>query len=86
MNYNLSLFDLELGGGWGYKGIVKIDAVVQKASKKIVVNSKELEIKSAHVHAVKSEGMSRRRMVYVFGRNLKLMGGSPVQEENGMLL
>ena len=63
LNYNLSLFDLEFGGGWGYNGTVKIDATVQKASRKIVVNSKELEIKSAHLHSVKSEGMSRRRTV-----------------------
>lgn len=60
LNYNLSLFDLEFGGGWRYNGIVKIDAAVQRASTKIVLNSKELEISSARLHSVENERMSGR--------------------------
>jgi hypothetical protein len=50
--------NLEFGGGWGYNGTVKIDAAVQKASKEIVVNSKELNIKSAHLQTAGSQGVS----------------------------
>lgn len=46
-NYSLSLFDLEIGGQWSYNGIVKIDAEVKKASKEIVLNSKQLELNKA---------------------------------------
>jgi len=52
LNYNLSLFDLEVGGEWSYSGVVKIDTAVRKASKEIVVNSKELEIKGASLHSL----------------------------------
>lgn len=65
MNYNLSLFDLEVGGGWSYSGVVKIDTVVQKASKEIVVNSKELEIKSASLHSVNGKCTFKFSMMQV---------------------
>ncbi len=48
-NYDLSLFDLEFGGNWGYKGLVKIDAKVSEDVDKIVINTKELEIQKAKV-------------------------------------
>ena len=48
-NYNLSLFDLEFGGSWGYNGIVKIDATVSEDVDKIVINTKELKILDAEV-------------------------------------
>jgi hypothetical protein len=48
-NYNLSLFNLEFGGKWGYTGLVKIDARVSEAAEEIVINTKELEIQSAEV-------------------------------------
>jgi hypothetical protein len=62
LNYNLSLFDLELGGGWSYNGVVKIDTAVLKASKEIVINSKELEIKSASLHSVDGKCTHRTSM------------------------
>jgi hypothetical protein len=48
-NYNLSLFDLEFGGKWGYSGLVKIDTKVSEAVEEVVINTKELEIQSAEV-------------------------------------
>ena len=48
-NYNLSLFNLEFGGKWGYSGLVKIDAKVSEAAEEVVINAKELEIQSAEV-------------------------------------
>jgi hypothetical protein len=48
-NYNLSLFNLEFGGKWGYSGLVKIDAKVSEVAEEIVINTKELEIQSAEV-------------------------------------
>ena len=49
INYNLSLFDLEFGGKWGYRGLVKIDTKVTEQTEEIVINTKELEIQSAEV-------------------------------------
>jgi hypothetical protein len=48
-NYNLSLFDLEFGGKWSYKGLVKIDTKIAESTEEIVINTKELEIQSAEV-------------------------------------
>lgn len=45
----MSLFDLQLGGSWGYKGIVKLIAKVTRPTKEIVLNTKEIEIQSAEV-------------------------------------
>jgi hypothetical protein len=50
VNYNLSLFDLEFGGKWGYNGIVKIDAKVSEATSEVVINTKELEITGCEVY------------------------------------
>jgi aminopeptidase N len=49
VNYNLSLFDLEFGGKWGYSGLVRIDSKIAEPAEEIVINTKELEIQSAEV-------------------------------------
>ena len=49
LNYNLSLFDLEFGGKWGYSGLVKIDSKITEQTEEIVINTKELDIQSAEV-------------------------------------
>ncbi|THC94378.1 hypothetical protein EYZ11_006139 [Aspergillus tanneri] len=49
VNYHVSLFDLELGGSWVYKGIVKIDAQVTSSTKEIVLNSKEIKVQNAEI-------------------------------------
>lgn len=43
----MSLFDLELGGSWSYKGVVKIDTKIIRPTKEIVLNSKEIDVQSA---------------------------------------
>lgn len=49
MNYHVSLFDLQLGGSWEYKGAVKIDAKVTRATNEIVLNSKEIDVRDAEI-------------------------------------
>ena len=49
LNYDLSLFDLEFGGGWSYKGRVKITLGVSQSTHEIVINTKDLEIGNAEV-------------------------------------
>lgn len=49
INYHVSLFDLQLGGSWEYKGIVKVDAKVTRSTKEIVLNSKDIVVQSAEV-------------------------------------
>ena len=48
LNYDLSLYNLEFEGSWGYDGLVKIQARVSP-TKEVVLNTKELTITSAHV-------------------------------------
>lgn len=45
----MSLFDLQLGGSWEYKGIVKIDAKITRPTGEIVLNSKEIDVQAAEV-------------------------------------
>ncbi|KAI9372391.1 peptidase family M1-domain-containing protein [Aspergillus egyptiacus] len=48
-HYAISLFDLQLGGSWGYKGTVKISSKVNSPTKEVVLNSKEIEVQHAEV-------------------------------------
>jgi aminopeptidase N len=48
-NYNLSLFDLELGGSWTYQGKVDIDVEVKRETKEIVLNTHHLKVHSAEI-------------------------------------
>lgn len=49
MNYHVSLFDLQLGGSWEYKGVVKIDTKITRATNEIVLNSKEIDVRNAEI-------------------------------------
>ncbi|KAJ5343350.1 Small GTPase superfamily [Penicillium brevicompactum] len=49
INYHVSLFDLQLGGSWGYKGALKIDLQVTRATSEIVLNSKEIDVQNAEI-------------------------------------
>lgn len=57
VNYDLSLSNLEFGGSWSYDGLVKITSKVKQATKEVVVNVKELEIKGAEVLGQDGKGM-----------------------------
>ncbi|KAJ5134097.1 hypothetical protein N7526_005462 [Penicillium atrosanguineum] len=49
INYHVSLFDLQLGSSWEYKGVVKIDLKLTRSTKEIVLNSKEINVQTAEV-------------------------------------
>lgn len=49
VNYDISLYDLEMGGAFGYKGTVSIQSKIVKSTKEITLNSIQLKIFSAEV-------------------------------------
>jgi hypothetical protein len=49
VNYDISIFDLELGGGFSYQASVAIQLKVAKSSKEITLNSHKLKIHSAEL-------------------------------------
>ncbi|PKY03975.1 putative aminopeptidase [Aspergillus campestris IBT 28561] len=49
IHYHVSLYDLQLGSSWGYKGNLKITTKVAQPTKDIVLNSKEIEIQHAEI-------------------------------------
>ena len=49
INYDISLYDLELGGGFSYQGTVNILSKISKSSKEITLNAHQLKIHSAEV-------------------------------------
>ena len=61
MNYDVSLFSLELGGAWTYHGIVKIALKVISPMGELVLNSKEIEVKSAEISDLKGIFRSNAR-------------------------
>jgi len=42
---------LQLGSSWEYKGLVKIDTKIIRPTKEIVMNSKEINVRTAEVLA-----------------------------------
>ncbi|KAM5441604.1 hypothetical protein MferCBS31731_003285 [Microsporum ferrugineum] len=50
-HYHVSLYDLTIGGNWGYKGTVKIDTRITRPSKEIVINVKAIDVQSAEISA-----------------------------------
>ena len=48
-HYAIELFDLELGGGFSFRGTVKIEVNVMKPAKQITLNAHQLSIVSAEV-------------------------------------
>ncbi|KAE9372132.1 aminopeptidase-like protein [Stipitochalara longipes BDJ] len=49
INYDISIYDIELGGNFTYQGTVNISSKVIQNSKEIILNSHELKIHSAEV-------------------------------------
>lgn len=49
VNYDISIFDLELGGAFSYQGTVAIQVKVAKSSKEITLNTHQLKIHSAEL-------------------------------------
>ncbi|MCJ1399571.1 hypothetical protein MMC11_002773 [Xylographa trunciseda] len=48
-NYDISLYDLELGGSYTYQGTVRIDLECHHATKEIILNTLELKLHSAGI-------------------------------------
>ncbi|KAL4746023.1 hypothetical protein BDW72DRAFT_185749 [Aspergillus terricola var. indicus] len=48
-HYDISLFDLQLGGSWSYNGIVNITSKVNSPTREVVLNAKEIEVHHAEV-------------------------------------
>ncbi|KAJ5238695.1 hypothetical protein N7468_003314 [Penicillium chermesinum] len=51
INYHLSLFDLQTADSWGYKGLLKIDLKVTRATNEIILNSKDIQVQGADLVA-----------------------------------
>lgn len=49
VNYDISLYDIELGGGFSYQGTINILSKIIKSSKEITLNTHQLKIHSAEV-------------------------------------
>ncbi|BDD59143.1 hypothetical protein MAP00_004376 [Monascus purpureus] len=59
VHYDVSLFGLEFGGSWGYKGIVKIDTKITRPAKEITLNSKEIEVQDAEIFAKDGNNLAK---------------------------
>jgi aminopeptidase N len=49
VNYDISLYDLEMGGSYSYQGTVTITAKIVKSTREIVLNAHQLKIHSSEV-------------------------------------
>lgn len=54
VHYSLNLHDVELGGTWSYHGTVQISVRVKSATNTIVVNTHELELKTAAIVGIQA--------------------------------
>ncbi|PYI13669.1 putative aminopeptidase [Aspergillus violaceofuscus CBS 115571] len=50
VHYDVSLFDLQFSGSWGYNGVIRVKARVTRPTKEIVLNSKEIEVQKVEIH------------------------------------
>lgn len=92
VNYDISLFDLELGGAFSYQGTVAIQLKITKNSKEISLNSHLLKIHGAELsvdHTKTSQSFKateisydapRQRATLVFPEDL------PISEKANLVL
>ena len=64
INYNIELFDLELGGGFTFNGAVTIEIDIRATVQEITLNAHELEVTSAAIDGRNVHGMSHRTSVH----------------------
>ena len=62
INYNIELWDLELGGDFSYQGCVTIEINIKTAVKTITLNAHQLNIDHGEVNGEKVQGMDRVRL------------------------
>lgn len=48
-HYDISLFNLQLSGSWGYDGKVKIDTKIVEPTSEVVLNVKAVEVQGAEI-------------------------------------
>ncbi len=60
INYNIKLFDLELGAGFAFHGAVTIEVDIKAAVGEITLNAHELDVNSATIDGKNVQGMSYR--------------------------
>lgn len=80
VNYDISIYDIELGGAFTYQGTVKILSKITKSTKEVILNTHQLKIHSAEVFldgtesAVKASDISydapRQRATLTFPEEL----------------
>ena len=49
INYDIELFDLELGGAFSFQGIVKIQVNIKSATNSITLNAHQLKIHEGEI-------------------------------------
>lgn len=52
INYEIGLFDLELGGAFSFQGIVNIEVKIESAITSITLNAHRLHIHSAEIDSL----------------------------------
>lgn len=58
INYDIKIFDLELGGAFAFRGSVTIEIDVKRAVHEITLNAHQLEVTSATIDSKDVHGMS----------------------------
>lgn len=58
INYDIKIFDLELDGGFAFRGSVTIEIDVKRAVHEITLNAHHLEVTSATIDSKDVHGMS----------------------------
>lgn len=56
VNYDISLYDLKLGGEFSYQGTVKIDLNVKDGTNEIVLNAHQLKVHGADLYSDGKKG------------------------------
>jgi aminopeptidase N len=65
VNYDISIYDLEFGGAFSYRGTVSILSKIIKSSKEIVLNSHQLKIHAVEVSLEHSKTQQKVQSKYI---------------------
>ena len=88
VNYDLSLYDLELGGAFTFQGTVKISVNIKAPTKQILLNSYQLKVNSAQItgNGIKSQDASKilyieksQRVSLDFAEELSIVEGAVLE-------
>lgn len=65
INYDLSLYDLELGGAFTFQGTVKIQIDIKSSIKRIILNAYQLKVNSADVKGGIIKSQKASEILYI---------------------